>query len=44
MDFIRKYDDVTVFRFFTGLLGIPYIGMHGEMLTVKGSGISGDKV
>lgn len=37
MDFIRKYDDVTVFRFFTGLLGIPYIGMHGEMLTVKGS-------
>jgi beta-1,4-mannosyltransferase len=37
MDFIRKYDDVTVFRFFTGLLGVPYIGMHGEMLTVKGS-------
>jgi beta-1,4-mannosyltransferase len=37
MDFIREYDDVTVFRFFTGLVGVPYIGMHGEMLTIKGS-------
>lgn len=36
MDFIRKYDDLTVFRFFTGLLKSPLLGLHGELLTVKG--------
>jgi len=36
MDFIRQYDDLTIFRFFTGLLKSPLLGMHGEFLTVKG--------
>jgi cellulose synthase/poly-beta-1,6-N-acetylglucosamine synthase-like glycosyltransferase len=36
MDFTRKFDDITIFRFFTGLLKTPLIGIHGEMLTVKG--------
>lgn len=37
MDFIRYFDDVTIFRLFTGLLGRPMMGLHGELLTVKGS-------
>ena len=37
MDFVRQFDDITIFRFFTGLLKTPLIGIHGEMLTVKGS-------
>ncbi len=37
MDWVRYFDDLLVFRFFTGLLGKPLIGMHGEMFTVKGS-------
>ena len=37
MDFIRWFDDLTIFRFFTGLLGRPMLGMHGEALTIKGS-------
>lgn len=36
MDFIRYFDDLMVFRFFTGLLKRPLIGLHGEFLTVKG--------
>lgn len=36
MDTIRQYDDLTIFRFFTGLLKSPLLGMHGEFLTVKG--------
>ncbi len=36
MDSIRLFDDVTVYRFFTGLLGKPLIGLHGELLCVKG--------
>jgi len=36
MDFIRYFDDLTVFRFFTGFLKRPLIGLHGEFLTVKG--------
>jgi len=36
MDHIRLLDDLTVFRAFTGLLGRPYIGFHGELLTVRG--------
>ncbi len=36
MDSIRLFDDVTVYRFFTGLLGKPLVGLHGELLCVKG--------
>jgi cellulose synthase/poly-beta-1,6-N-acetylglucosamine synthase-like glycosyltransferase len=36
MDSIRLYDDLTVYRFFTGLLGNPLVGLHGELLCVKG--------
>lgn len=36
MDSIRIYDDLTVYRFFTGLLGRPLVGLHGELLCVKG--------
>lgn len=37
MDYIRRFDDVTIFRFFTGICKIPLLGLHGEILTVKGS-------
>lgn len=36
MDHIRLLDDLTVFRAFTGLVGKPFIGFHGELLTVRG--------
>jgi len=36
MDHIRLLDDMTVFRAFTGMLGRPYIGFHGELLTARG--------
>jgi len=36
MDHLRTLDDFTVFRTFTGLLGKPLIGFHGELLTVRG--------
>lgn len=36
MDYIRYFDDLTVFRFFTGFLKRPLSGFHGELLTVKG--------
>lgn len=36
MDSIRHFDDLTTFRFFTGLLGKPLAGLHGELLAVKG--------
>jgi len=36
MDFIRYFDDLTIFRFFTGLLKRPLIGLHGEFLTIRG--------
>lgn len=36
MDFIRYFDDILVFRFFTGLLKTPLVGLHGELLVVKG--------
>jgi egghead protein (zeste-white 4 protein) len=36
MDSIRLFDDLTVYRFFTGLLGRPFVGLHGELLCVKG--------
>ncbi len=37
MDFARLIDDLSFFRFFTGLLKRPYVGLHGELLGVKGS-------
>lgn len=36
MDSIRLFDDLTVYRFFTGLLGKPLAGLHGELLCAKG--------
>lgn len=36
MDHLRTLDDLTVFKAFTGLLGKPYIGFHGELLTARG--------
>jgi cellulose synthase/poly-beta-1,6-N-acetylglucosamine synthase-like glycosyltransferase len=36
MDSIRLFDDLTVYRFFTGLLGRPLVGLHGELLCVRG--------
>jgi egghead protein (zeste-white 4 protein) len=36
MDFIRRYDDITLSRLFTGHFKSPLLGAHGEMLTVKG--------
>jgi len=36
MEYIRYGDDLTVFRFFTGLLKQPLTGFHGELLIVKG--------
>lgn len=36
MDFIRYFDDLMVFRFFTGFLKRPLLGLHGELLAVKG--------
>jgi hypothetical protein len=37
MDWIRYFDDNTIFRFFTGLLEKPLVGLHGEMLCARGS-------
>lgn len=37
MDWARLLDDLTLYRFFTGLLGRPLLGLHGELLVVKGS-------
>ncbi len=36
MDFARFLDDISFFRFFTGLLKRPYVGLHGELLGIKG--------
>lgn len=35
-DNMRLVDDLTVFRAFTGLLGKPYLGFHGELLVARG--------
>jgi egghead protein (zeste-white 4 protein) len=35
-DIIRYYEDLTVFRFCTGLLKTPLNGFHGEMLIASG--------
>jgi len=37
MDWIRFMDDVFLYRFFTGLIGKPLLGLHGDLLIVKGS-------
>jgi len=37
MDFIRYFDDLTTYRLSTGLLKRAILGLHGELLTVKGS-------
>ena len=36
MDWIRFMDDILIYRFFTGFIGKPLIGLHGDMLIVKG--------
>ena len=36
MDFVRYFDDILVYRSFTGLMKRPLVGFHGELLTVKG--------
>lgn len=36
MDWIRFVDDVLIYRFFTGLLAKPLVGLHGDLLIVKG--------
>lgn len=35
-DFLRYADDLTMFRFLTGVLGRPLNGFHGELMIVKG--------
>ncbi|MEM4717931.1 MAG: glycosyltransferase family 2 protein [Desulfurococcaceae archaeon] len=37
MDWVRFMDDVLLYRFFTGLIGKPLLGLHGDLLIVKGS-------
>ncbi|WP_435361657.1 glycosyltransferase family 2 protein [Haloarchaeobius sp. DFWS5] len=35
-DQIRYVDDIAIYRLFTGILGRPYLGFHGELLCVRG--------
>ncbi len=35
-DFLRYFDDLTIFRFLTGVLQRPLNGFHGELMIVKG--------
>jgi hypothetical protein len=35
-DHIRLLDDVTIYRLFTGFLGTPAVGFHGELLCARG--------
>jgi len=35
-DSLRYFDDLTIFRTCSGLLGRPYNGFHGELLLAKG--------
>jgi cellulose synthase/poly-beta-1,6-N-acetylglucosamine synthase-like glycosyltransferase len=39
-DHIRLVDDLTVYRLFTGVIGRPYLGFHGELLCVRGDVLS----
>jgi beta-1,4-mannosyltransferase len=36
MDSIRIFEELATFKFFTGIVGKPYAGLHGELLCVKG--------
>lgn len=36
MDSIRRFDELTFYRFFTGRVGVPLLGMHGECLLLRG--------
>lgn len=36
VDHLRTVEDLTTFRLFTGVLGKPLMGFHGELLTVRG--------
>lgn len=35
-DHIRYVDDIAIYRLFTGVLGTPYLGFHGELLCARG--------
>jgi hypothetical protein len=35
-DHIRLVDDLAIYRLFTGVLGRPYLGFHGELLCARG--------
>ena len=35
-DHIRYVDDLTIYRLFTGVIGKPYLGFHGELLCARG--------
>lgn len=35
-DHIRFVDDISIYRLFTGVLGKPYLGFHGELLCARG--------
>ena len=37
LDAMRYFMDVSYYRFFTGIKGKPLIGLHGELLVVRGS-------
>lgn len=37
MDWIRYMDDLLLYRFFTGSLKKPLLGLHGDLMIVKGS-------
>lgn len=39
-DQIRFVDDLTVYRLFTGVIGRPFLGFHGELLCVRGDVLS----
>lgn len=39
-DHIRFVDDLTVYRLFTGVIGRPFLGFHGELLCVSGDVLS----
>jgi len=36
MDSIRIFEEFATFKFFTGIIGKSYAGLHGELLCVKG--------
>lgn len=41
IDWMRYFNDLTLYRFFTGLIGSPFLGLHGELLGVKGDVLKG---